>query len=281
MGVAIGVGSGGGWAWSADNIVRIGEVPARVIRLDQTHPDAIRLSEMAPRKIALEQRRSETTSPGPKESGVRNILKEMYPSMGYSSNNERTLSAVLFEPSLPFDDLERDFELRNGSVLRKAHFQRLPDGWFRIQHQAGLGNYHIREFNEKDQTVLAAWRAQEFSRLELDPVTRESLSDVTVNRRKLDYTLIPEIKLEEVHLEEVIRFLKSYSIERDPARKGMQFEMDVWDPQQPVTLPMLRYVSLNQLLKLVAQQTGTVIEIGSKSILLRDPSKVRTTEPQG
>jgi hypothetical protein len=236
---------------------------------------------MAPRKIALDQRRPGTISPGPKESGVRNILKEMYPSMGYYSKDDRTIAAVLFQPSLPFDDLERDFELRNGSILRKAHFQRLPDGWFRIQHQAGLGNYHIREFNEKDQAILAAWRAQEFSRLELDPVTRESLSDVTVIRRKLDYTLIPEIKLEEVRLEEVIRFVKSYSIESDPARKGMQFEMDVWDPQQPVTLPMLHYISLNQLLKLVAQKTGTVIEIGAKSVVLRDPSKVRTPEPQG
>ncbi len=133
---------------------------------------------------------------------------------------------------------------RDGSVLRKAHFQRLPDGGFRIQHQAGLGNYHIREFNEKDQSILATWRVLEFSRLELDLITRESVSDVTVNRRKLNYTLIPEIKLEEGRLENVIRFIKTY------AESG-------------------------------AQKTGTVIDIGAQSVVLRDPSKVRSTEPQG
>ncbi len=231
-------------------MVRIGEVPDRVIRFGKTHPNAIRFGETAPGTIALGDRRPGTIPLGSRESGVRKILDDFYYTVVYFSNDERAKGSSFSRPAPPFEDREQDFELRNGTILKKAHFQRLPDGWFRIHHQTGLGNYHIREFSEKDKMTLAVWRAQAISNWDWDPESLQSLSAEALNQRKMNFILIPEIELVDAPLEEVIRFVESYTVESDPGRKGIKFEMIVEDPHQRVSVPALQYISLNQLMKI-------------------------------
>jgi hypothetical protein len=279
-GVGLLLGSGAGPAWSADDIVRIGDVPAGTIRLGNSHPNAIRFSGKPSGPTVLSPRRIGPAPSGTPAPGTRTVFGERPYSVAYFSNDERA-NRVDRPPSSPLpEEPEWEFELANGTILKRAHFQRLPDGWFRIAHQAGLGNYHIREFVEKDRLILSAWQAQEISNWTVDPSSRQSIGLMALNKRKLDFMLIPEIELADVRLDEVVRFVESYSLENDPGRKRMKIVLDVWDPTQRVTLPVQRYVSLNQLLRRVAQKTGTVLTIGAETVNLRDPTKVSGTLPR-
>lgn len=271
LGAWIGIWMGGavGWAWSADDIVRIGEVPSGTLRLGRTPSAAIRLGPPPPSAASVYRARTPAPPPPPPDAGTRKTGST--PTSANAGSDSRSATPVaVFRLHPRLENTAQDFQLDSGMVLRKARFQRLPDGWFRIQHQAGLGTYHILEFIEKDRLRLAAWRPRELSTWEWDPETLRLISGAELNRRRLDFTLIPEIELTDAPLPEIIEFMKTYYADRDTERKRLNIELQTWDENQRISLPTLRYVSLSQLLKHVVREADLTVEIGDEAVIVRD-----------